>query len=105
MAQVGIEPPTFILFVNSPHLMAESYKKYLYNQFREAYEFTGVPIIMHMKGKQKREKPPEDTVQEYTRKKTAPPSPAIVSEVYDDAEGDDFDDDFDDSDYKFSDEE
>lgn len=57
MAQVDIQPPKFILFVNSPHLMAESYKKYLYNQFREAYHFTGVPILMHMKGKEKREPP------------------------------------------------
>ena len=63
MAQVGIEPPKFILFVNSPHLMAETYKKYLYNQFREAYQFTGVPILMHMKGKEKREKPPAQDAQ------------------------------------------
>lgn len=51
MAQVGIQPPVFILFVNYPNLMVESYKKYLYNQFREAYGFTGVPIIFHLKGK------------------------------------------------------
>ncbi len=37
MAQVDIEPPKFILFVNSPHLMSDTYKKYLYNQFRETY--------------------------------------------------------------------
>lgn len=53
MAQVGIQPPKFILFVNYPHLMTEAYKKYLYNQFREAYGFTGVPITLHLKGKQK----------------------------------------------------
>ncbi|PJD96275.1 MAG: ribosome biogenesis GTPase Der [Parachlamydia sp.] len=53
MAQVDIDPPKFIVFVNQPQLMVESYKKYLYNQFREAYGFTGVPIIMHLKGKDK----------------------------------------------------
>jgi GTP-binding protein len=53
MAQVDIDPPKFIVFVNQPLLMVESYKKYLYNQFREAYGFTGVPIIMHLKGKDK----------------------------------------------------
>lgn len=53
MAQVAIEPPKFILFVNYPNLMVESYKKYLYNQFRETYSFTGVPIEIHLKGKQK----------------------------------------------------
>ncbi len=53
MAQVDVQPPRFILFVNYPNLMIESYRKYLYNQFREAYDFTGVPILLHLRGKQK----------------------------------------------------
>lgn len=53
MAQVAVQPPKFILFVNHPHLMTESYRKYLYNQFREVYKFTGVPITLHLKGKQR----------------------------------------------------
>lgn len=53
MAQVAIQPPKFILFVNYPNLMTDSYKKYLYNQFRETYGFTGVPISLHLKGKPK----------------------------------------------------
>lgn len=57
MAQVDVQPPKFILFVNYPNLMIESYKKYLYNQFRESYEFTGVPIRIYLKGKEKKEKP------------------------------------------------
>lgn len=74
MTQVDIKPPRFILFVNIPHLMSDSYKKYLYNQFRETYGFTGVPIFLHLKGKDKEkrgsgtfrespgeEEPPEET--------------------------------------------
>lgn len=57
MAQVDVQPPKFILFVNYPTLMTETYKKYLYNQFREVYAFTGVPLTMHLKGKEKRERP------------------------------------------------
>lgn len=57
MAQVDIRPPKFILFVNHPQLMEESYKKYIYNQFREAYGFIGVPILLYLKGKKQREKP------------------------------------------------
>ncbi len=53
MAQVAIQPPKFILFVNNPTLMSESYKKYLYNQFREVYGFKGVPILIYLKGKAK----------------------------------------------------
>jgi GTP-binding protein len=68
MAQVDVQPPKFILFVNYPNLMLESYKKYLYNQFREFYAFTGVPIRMYLKGKEKREKPTTQEVQKVTRK-------------------------------------
>ncbi len=56
MAQVAVQPPKFIFFVNYPHLMTDTYKKYLYNQFREAYGFTGVPLIFHLKGKAKQER-------------------------------------------------
>ncbi|MFI5334047.1 MAG: ribosome biogenesis GTPase Der [Chlamydiales bacterium] len=55
LAQVGIEPPHFVLFVNKPELMLETYKQYLINQFREAYGFQGVPIVFTLRGKQSRE--------------------------------------------------
>lgn len=53
MAQVQVQPPMFIVFVNNPSLMTETYKKYIYNQFRDIYSFSGVPILMHLKGKPK----------------------------------------------------
>ncbi len=56
MAQVGIKPPTFVVFVNYPNLMVESYKKYIYNQFREAYGFAGLPIQIYLRGKKRQEK-------------------------------------------------
>ena len=64
MAQVDVQPPKFILFVNHPTLMTETYKKYLYNQFREVYAFTGVPLTLHLKGKEKRERPESQESQE-----------------------------------------
>jgi len=54
MAQVGIKPPKFVLFVNFANLMVESYKKYLYNQFREVYQFAGLPIEIYLKGKKRK---------------------------------------------------
>jgi len=54
MAQVDVKPPKFVLFVNHVNLMTEAYKKYIYNQFREKYSFTGVPILLYLKGKKKR---------------------------------------------------
>lgn len=53
MAQVAVQPPKFVFFVNIPTLMTEAYKKYLYNQFREKYGFMGVPILFYLKGKKK----------------------------------------------------
>lgn len=66
MAQVGIQPPTFVLFVNHTHLMTETYKKYLYNQFREAYSFQGMPIQIYLRGKKRKE---EDDDSEHAPKK------------------------------------
>lgn len=53
MAQVAVSPPRFILFVNHAHLMTDTYRKYLYNQFRKEYGFTGSPIYIHIKDKEK----------------------------------------------------
>jgi GTP-binding protein len=55
LAQVDIQPPRFVFFVNRPELMAESYKKYLINQFREAYGFLGAPVQFFLKGRTARE--------------------------------------------------
>jgi GTP-binding protein len=63
MAQVSIQPPTFILFVNYPNLMTDTYKKYLYNQFRETYGFLGVPILIFLKGKQKSKEAPSHSAE------------------------------------------
>lgn len=49
MTQVETAPPTFVLFVNSPLLMEDSYKKYLTNQLREAFGFAGVPLRLYLK--------------------------------------------------------
>ncbi|MCB1085116.1 MAG: ribosome biogenesis GTPase Der [Chlamydiia bacterium] len=56
MAQVDTSPPRFVFFVNVPNLLDESYKKYLINQFRKTYQFTGVPLRFYLKGKKKEPK-------------------------------------------------
>ncbi|MGH2445020.1 MAG: ribosome biogenesis GTPase Der [Candidatus Limnocylindria bacterium] len=42
--QVGVAPPTFVIFVNDPELIHFSYKRYLENRIRAAYGFLGTPI-------------------------------------------------------------
>lgn len=44
MTQVSVRPPTFVLFVNDTELLHFSYKRYIENQLREAFGFTGTPI-------------------------------------------------------------
>lgn len=53
LAQVSTEPPTFVLFINHQDLIAESWRKYLINQFRKVYKFTGVPLVFYTKSKSK----------------------------------------------------
>lgn len=42
--QVAVAPPTFVIFVNDPDLMHFSYARYLENQIRQAFDFSGTPI-------------------------------------------------------------
>jgi GTP-binding protein len=51
LTQAESNPPKFVLFVNKPTLMTETYKKYLINQLRDAFPFTGCPILFELRGK------------------------------------------------------
>ena len=49
--QVSTRPPTFVFFVNSPEGVDEQYKRYLENRLREAYDFEGTPVRIHVRGR------------------------------------------------------
>jgi len=42
--QVRVDPPTFLFHINDMRLMHFTYERYLENQIREVYPFTGTPI-------------------------------------------------------------
>ncbi|MCZ2109344.1 MAG: ribosome biogenesis GTPase Der [Dehalococcoidia bacterium] len=42
--QAGVDPPTFVLFVNDPALVHFSYRRYLERALREAYDFDGTAL-------------------------------------------------------------
>jgi GTPase len=42
--QVGVAPPTFVIFANDPSLIHFSYKRYLENRIRAEHGFLGTPI-------------------------------------------------------------
>lgn len=44
MTQVKTNPPIFVVFCNDPELMHFSYQRFLINQLRENFDFTGTPI-------------------------------------------------------------
>lgn len=42
--QVGVQPPTFVIFVNDEKLVHFSYKRYMENFFRKTFGFAGTPM-------------------------------------------------------------
>ena len=54
--QASIEPPTFVLFVNSEDLMKDHYKRYMENKLREAFGFTGTPVRIAVRARSEKKK-------------------------------------------------
>ena len=55
MTQIGVRPPTFVIFVNDRELMHFSYTRYIENKIREAFGFRGTALkflIRERKGEQ-----------------------------------------------------
>ena len=54
MTQVAVKPPTFVIFCNDSRLFHFSYQRYIENQLREVFGFSGTPIklILRMKGEE-----------------------------------------------------
>jgi GTP-binding protein len=55
ISQVSTAPPTFVLFVNEPLGLGESYQRYLLRRLREKYGFIGTPLRLYLR-KRKKEK-------------------------------------------------
>ncbi len=53
VTQVKTKPPVFAFFCNEPQLIEDMYRRYLENRIREHYAFTGVPIVLSFKRKNK----------------------------------------------------
>jgi GTP-binding protein len=50
--RAAIKPPQFILFVNDPSLLPDSYVNYLCARIREKWEYPGLPIILRLRGRE-----------------------------------------------------
>ena len=51
VTQLPTYAPSFAFFCNFPQYVQESYKRYLENQIRQKFEFTGVPLQIFMRKK------------------------------------------------------
>jgi len=51
--QIGTAPPTFLFFVNDPKLLHYSYRGYLENVLREAYDFEGTPLRLRFRARER----------------------------------------------------
>ena len=49
MTQSNARPPTFVCFCSRPDDLPTSYTRYLINGLREAFDFRGVPVRLHMR--------------------------------------------------------
>lgn len=53
--QTGIQPPTFVFFVNDEKLMQFSYERYLENFFRKTFPLEGTPIRFILRERKEKE--------------------------------------------------
>jgi GTP-binding protein len=57
--QIGICPPTLVLFVNNPSLIRPEYQRFLVNQLRERLPFAEVPIRLLLRSHRGKGRPAE----------------------------------------------
>ncbi|HXV20755.1 MAG TPA: ribosome biogenesis GTPase Der [Desulfuromonadales bacterium] len=53
VTQDGIRPPSFVIFVNRAEGVHFSYERYLGNKLREAFGFTGTPLRLYFKDRER----------------------------------------------------
>ena len=49
--QAGTAPPTFVVFVNHPKGLTETYIRYLRNSLRDRWAFVGTPVRLRIRGR------------------------------------------------------
>jgi len=49
--QTGVRPPTFVLFCTEPAAVGASYRRFLENRLREAFELVGTPVRLRLRAR------------------------------------------------------
>jgi GTP-binding protein len=51
-----LHPPEFVLFVNDPKLLGQTYRRYLEAQIRAEFPYSGLPILLALRPRTEKEK-------------------------------------------------
>jgi len=57
VTQAAVRPPTFVLFCNEPRGVQASYRRFLENKLREAFDFRGTPVRIRLRARSRSERP------------------------------------------------
>lgn len=57
ITQAETAPPVFVVMCNTPEAVKASYRRFVTNQIRKTFDFHSVPVLVHFRGKPKKEKP------------------------------------------------
>jgi GTP-binding protein len=49
--QTGVRPPTFVLFCSGPNAVQASYRRFLENRLREAFDLEGTPLRLRLRSR------------------------------------------------------
>lgn len=55
MTQAETAPPVFVVMCNTPEAVKPSYRRFVANQVRTTFGFEAVPVIVHFRGRSRRE--------------------------------------------------
>jgi GTP-binding protein len=56
ITQVKAEPPSFVIFTNRPFLLKDSHRRYIEKVLREEFSFTGTPIRIYVRQRERGKK-------------------------------------------------
>lgn len=79
ITQIDVRPPRFLVSVNNPELIHYSYRRYLVNEMRDEYGFTGVPLLVGYRSHKKEGHEPKAVERGRARAKKDPKKQATAS--------------------------
>jgi GTP-binding protein len=53
ITQLPGQSPSFAFFANHPQYIQESYRRFIENKMREHFDFSGVPVTIYFRNKEK----------------------------------------------------